>query len=60
MFVGCSVHFTIVTEPDSDQEDDDSVTCVDIGVARISIPEILKNGRDILGEEIPGIIVSFC
>ena len=57
MFVVCSVHFTIVTEPDSSQEDDNSESCDDIGVARISIPEILKNGKDILEEDIPGTIV---
>ena len=43
------IRFTIVSEP-LDEDDED---CSDVGAAYVSIPEILKNGRDLVNQEIP-------
>lgn len=42
------LRFSIVSEP---QEEDDD--CVDVGMAYVSIPDILHNGRNVFNEDIP-------
>jgi hypothetical protein len=43
------LRFSLVSEP----QDDDDEECVDVGIAFVSIPDILKTGRDVINKEIP-------
>lgn len=44
----CRLRFAVVSEPL--EEDDD---CMDVGVAYVSIPDILRSGRNVFNEDIP-------
>ncbi|KAK3603408.1 hypothetical protein CHS0354_009388 [Potamilus streckersoni] len=43
------IRFTVVSEPDEDEED---AECEDIGVVIVSIPEIFKSKKDIIDEDV--------
>ncbi|KAL3860281.1 hypothetical protein ACJMK2_010423 [Sinanodonta woodiana] len=43
------IRFTVVSEPDEDEEDAD---CEDIGVVIVSIPDIFRNKKDIIDEDV--------
>lgn len=45
------IRFTIVSEP-LDEDDED---CSDVGSAYVSIPDILKNGADVINQEVPSM-----
>ena len=47
------IRFTLVNEPQDDDGD-----CDDIGVAFVSIPDILRNGRDLTDQEVPSMSLS--
>ena len=44
------VKFTIVSEP---PEDNDDAECEDVGMAFVSLPDILKSGKDVIDQDIP-------
>ena len=44
------LRFTLVSEPVTEEEDED---CVELGFAYVSLTEILETGRDLIGAEIP-------
>uniref|UniRef100_A0A0L8IAY5 RPGRIP1 C-terminal domain-containing protein n=3 Tax=Octopus bimaculoides TaxID=37653 RepID=A0A0L8IAY5_OCTBM len=46
---GC-IRFTVVSEPEKDTQTEE---CEEVGVAFISLVDILKNKKDIVDEEIP-------
>ncbi|XP_036370791.1 protein fantom-like isoform X2 [Octopus sinensis] len=47
---GGSIRFTVVSEPEKDAQTEE---CEEIGVAYVSLVDILKNKKDIVDEEIP-------
>jgi len=55
----CRLRFTLVSEPMAEDDDED---CIEIGYAYVSLSEILRTGRDLIGAEIPSeqLITSFC
>lgn len=46
----CRIEFTVVCEP---PEDDDSADCFDIGVASISLADVIKTKKNIEDISIP-------
>lgn len=45
------VRFTVVSEPDNDDGD-----CSDVGIARVSLPSIMRNKSDIINKDIAGMV----
>ena len=46
------IRFAVVSEPSDDDEE-----CEDVGVAFVSVPDILRTGKDVVGAEIPSMCV---
>ena len=44
--------FTVVSEPPSTESLDESVNCEEVGIAFVNFVQMLKDGKDIIDEDI--------
>ncbi len=50
LYVNCRIRFTIVSEPPEESENDE---CEDVGIATVSVKEILDQGKDVINQDVP-------
>ena len=52
LWTGARIRFTLVNEP---QDEGSEADCADVGVAFVSVPDILRSGRDLVNQDIPSM-----